>query len=249
MMERRKKEDFVYGIRAAIEAVKAGKEIDKLFIQKNVKNELVSELTTTAKSHNIPLIKVPVEKLNRITRKNHQGVIAYLSSVQYASLDNIISEVYQKGEDPLLIILDRITDVRNFGAIARSAECAGAHGILIPARGGAQINSDAMKTSAGALNYLPIARADNLKKTIKELQENGIRVIACTEKAEELAYTNDLKGPIALLMGSEEDGISPEYLKQADALVRLPIRGNISSLNVSVATAVMLYETVRQRLH
>ena len=146
-----------------------------------------------------------------------------------------------------MIILDRVTDVRNFGAIARSAECAGAHGILIPSRGSAQINSDAVKTSAGALHYLPVARAENLKQAINNLRENGIRVVACTEKAKDVVFESDLKGPLALLMGSEEDGISPEYLKMADALVRLPVHGNIDSLNVSVATAVMLYEAVRQR--
>ena len=224
-----------------------GKEIDKLLLQKDIKNELTTELLVAARDFNIPVQKVPVEKLNRITRKNHQGAIAFVSSVVYASLDNIISEAYSKGEVPLLIVLDRITDVRNFGAIARTAECVGAHGIVIPSRGSAQVGSDAMKTSAGALNFIPVCRADNLKTTLREIRDNGITVLACTEKATDLVYQQDLTVPIALLMGSEEDGISPEYLKLADELCKLPIKGNIESLNVSVATSVVLYEVVRQR--
>lgn len=241
------KEDFIYGSRAIIEAINAGKEIDKLLLQKDIKNELTTELLVAARDFNIPVQKVPIEKLNRITRKNHQGAIAFVSSVVYASLDNIISEAYSKGEVPLLIVLDRITDVRNFGAIARTAECVGAHGIVIPSRGSAQIGSDAMKTSAGALNFIPVCRADNLKTTLKEIRDNGITILACTEKAKDLVYQQDLTVPVALLMGSEEDGISPEYLKLADQLCKLPIKGNIESLNVSVATSVVLYEVVRQR--
>ncbi|WP_084376152.1 23S rRNA (guanosine(2251)-2'-O)-methyltransferase RlmB [Roseivirga ehrenbergii] len=241
------KDDFIYGSRAIIEAINAGKEIDKLLLQKDVKNELTTELLIAARDFNIPVQKVPIEKLNRITRKNHQGAVAFVSSVVYASLDNIISEAYSKGEVPLLIVLDRITDVRNFGAIARTAECVGAHGIVIPSRGNAQVGSDAMKTSAGALNFIPVCRADNLKTTLREIRDNGITVLACTEKASDLVYQHDLTVPIALLMGSEEDGISPEYLKLADQLCKLPIKGNIESLNVSVATSVVLYEVVRQR--
>jgi 23S rRNA (guanosine2251-2'-O)-methyltransferase len=240
-------EDFIYGSRAIIEAIHAGKEIDKLLLQKDVRNDLTTELLEAARDLNIPIQKVPIEKLNRITRKNHQGSIAFISSVVYASLDNIISEAYRKAEVPLLIVLDRITDVRNFGAIARTAECIGAHGIVIPSRGSAQVGSDAMKTSAGALNYIPVCRADNLKTTLREIKDNGITVIACTEKATDLVYKQDLTVPVALLMGSEEDGISPEYMKFADHLCKLPITGRIESLNVSVATSVILYEAIRQR--
>ncbi|MFT7055759.1 MAG: 23S rRNA (guanosine2251-2'-O)-methyltransferase [Roseivirga sp.] len=247
MIEQKVSEDFIYGSRAIIEAIHAGKEIDKLLVQKDVKNDLTGELLAAASDFNIPIQKVPIEKLNRLTRKNHQGAIAFISSVVYASLDNIISEAYRKGEVPLLIVLDRITDVRNFGAIARTAECVGAHGIVIPSRGSAQIGSDAMKTSAGALNYIPVCRADNLKTTLKEIKDNGIAVVACTEKADDLIYSIDLTVPVALLMGSEEDGISPEYLKFANHLCKLPIIGKIESLNVSVATSVMLYEAIRQR--
>ncbi len=246
-MQSNSSSDFIYGTRAIIEAIESGKEVDKLFVQKDVRNELSSELLKLCRDLSVPVQRVPVEKLNRITRKNHQGAVAYLSSVSFASLDNLISEAYGKGENPLFIMLDRVTDVRNFGAIARTAECAGVHGIIVPSRGTAQIGSDAMKTSAGALNYIPICRAENLKLTIKDLQENGIQIVACSEKATETIYEKDFSVPVVLLMGSEEDGISPEYLKLCDDHAKLPITGNIESLNVSVATGIIAYEAVRQR--
>lgn len=246
-MNEKNQTDFIYGIRAVIESIEAGKEIDKLLVQKDLRNDLIQELLMLAKNHSIPLQKVPLEKLQRITKKNHQGVIAYISSVVYASLDNVISEAYSRAETPLLIILDRVTDVRNIGAIARTAECAGAHAIVVPSRGTAQLGADAMKTSAGALNHIPVCRVENLKTTIREIQANGIQVIACSEKASDMVYQVDLTPPLAIMMGSEEDGISPEYLKLSDAHVKLPINGNIESLNVSVATGVIIYEVVRQR--
>lgn len=247
-MNQSNKADFIYGTRAIIEAIESGREIDKLLIQKDVRNELMIELLQVSRNHSVPHQKVPIEKLNRVTRKNHQGAIAYISSVQFASLDNVISEAYQKAEVPFLLILDRITDVRNFGAICRTAECAGVHAIVVPSRGNAQIGSDAMKTSAGALNYIPICRSDNLKETIKDLKANGLKVVACSEKADETIFEVDLKDPLALMMGSEEDGISNEYLKLSDAHAKLPIQGNIDSLNVSVATGVIVYEAMRQRV-
>lgn len=240
--------DFIYGTRAVIESIEAGKEVDKILLQKDLKNELILELQSLAKAYSVPVQKVPVEKLNRLTKKNHQGVVAYLSSVVYASLDNVISEAYGKGETPLLVILDRVTDVRNIGAIARTAECAGAHAIVVPSRGTAQLGADAMKTSAGALNHIAVCRVENLKTTIKEIQANGISVIACSEKAEDLVYEADLTAPLAIMMGSEEDGISPEYLKLADGHVKLPMNGQIESLNVSVATGIIIYEVLRQRV-
>ena len=239
--------EMVFGIRAIIEAIRAGKEIDKLFIQKNLSNDLISELTQNAKDYNIPISKVPVEKLNRITRKNHQGAIAYISAIQYSSLDNVISSTYEKGESPLLLILDRITDVRNFGAIARTAECAGVHGIIIPDKGSAAINSDALKTSAGGLNFIPVCREHNLKSTIQYLKDNGLLIVACTEKTEDELYAAPLKEPCAIILGSEEDGISPEYLKLSDSKVKIPMTGNIGSLNVSVSAGVIIYEAIRQR--
>lgn len=246
-MNSNKPTDFIYGTRAVIEAIEAGKEVDKILLQKDIKNELILELQSLARAHSIPVQKVPLEKLNKVTRKNHQGVVAYLSSVVYASLDNVITEAYNKGENPLLIILDRITDVRNIGAIARTAECAGAHAIIVPSRNTAQLGADAMKTSAGALNHIAVCRVENLKTTIQEIQSNGIQVLACSEKADDLVYQADFSGPIAIMMGSEEDGISPEYLKLSDAHVKLPIHGQIESLNVSVATGVIIYEALRQR--
>ncbi|MFT6872570.1 MAG: 23S rRNA (guanosine2251-2'-O)-methyltransferase [Roseivirga sp.] len=246
-MQSKSSSDFIYGTRAIIEAIESGKEVDKLFVQKDVKNELSSELLKLCRDLSIPVQRVPIEKLNRITRKNHQGAIAYISSVVFASLENLISEAYQKGETPFFIMLDRITDVRNFGAIARTAECAGVHGIIVPSRGAAQIGSDAMKTSAGALNHMPVCRAENLKLTIKNLRENGIQVIACSEKATDTIYQMDFSVPVVLLMGSEEDGISAEYLKLCDDQAKLPITGKIQSLNVSVATGIITYEVVRQR--
>ncbi len=239
---------MIFGIRAIMENILAGNEIDKLMVQKGLGNPLLKELIQTARQHNVPVVQVPVEKLNRVTRKNHQGAIAMMSSVTFASLDNIINEAYGKGEEPFLLILDRVTDVRNFGAIARSAECAGIHALVIPSRGSAAINSDAMKTSAGALGHIPVCREDNLKTTLEYLKNSGIRILACTEKTEDSLFQIDLKGPIAVLMGSEEDGISPEYLKLCDLRGKIPMAGQIDSLNVSVSSAIAAFEVVRQRL-
>ncbi|MEM6522525.1 MAG: 23S rRNA (guanosine(2251)-2'-O)-methyltransferase RlmB [Bacteroidota bacterium] len=247
MNKKHPEDHLVFGIRAVIESINAGKEIDKLFIQKQLNNPLIKELIQTAKSYQVPILTVPIEKLNRITRKNHQGAIAFVSAVQYGSLDNIISETYQKGKEPFLLLLDRVTDVRNFGAIARSAECSGVQGIIVPSKGGAAINSDAMKTSAGALNYVPVCRSGNLKDTIKYLKDYGISVVACTEKTEKYIYDIDFKGPICIIMGSEENGISTEYLKLCDSKVKIPMYGKVESLNVSVSAGIALYEVVRQR--
>lgn len=242
-----KDKDIIFGTRAIIEAINAGKEIDKLLIQKGLSNELNLELLSLASAHKIPYSTVPLEKLNSITRKNHQGAICYLSAVSYASLDNIINECFQKGKSPYLLILDRVTDVRNFGAVARSAECAGMDAIIIPAKGSAQITSDAMKTSAGALNFIPVCREANLKTTITYLKESGIQVIACTEKSEKQIYEIDFKPPTAIILGSEEDGISPEYLRLASDKATIPTVGNIGSLNVSVAAAIVIFEGLRQK--
>jgi 23S rRNA (guanosine2251-2'-O)-methyltransferase len=240
--------EVVFGIRAVIETIKAGNEIDKLLIQRELGNSsLMAELLQVAHEHNVHITRVPIEKLDRITRKNHQGAICFISAIRYAALHNVLSGIFEKGETPLLVILDRITDVRNFGAIARSAECAGVHALIIPARGAAQITSDAIKTSSGALNFLPVCREENLKDTITYLQQSGVLVVACTEKAELHIYDIDLSGPTAIIMGSEEDGISQDFIKKADQLARIPVVGNIASLNVSVASGVVIYETVRQR--
>jgi 23S rRNA (guanosine2251-2'-O)-methyltransferase len=241
------KEQVVYGTRAIIEAVHSGKEFERLFVQKNINNELSSELLSLLKKHDISYSRVPIEKLNSITRKNHQGVIGIISPIIYASLDNIISTAYEAGKSPFILVLDRITDVRNFGAICRTAECAGVQGIVVPDKGSAQISSDAIKTSAGALNHISVCRVKNLESTIKFLQDNGLFVLACTEKTDTGVYTFDLNRPLAIILGSEENGVSNEYLRKADALGRIPMHGKISSLNVSVAAGVLMYEVVRQR--
>ena len=240
---------MMFGTRAVIEAIKAGRDIEKIFIQAGLNNDLAKELITLAKSRGVPFTFVPLPKLNSLSTKNHQGVICMLSAVQFAPLENIIDKIYSEGREPFFLILDRITDVRNFGAIARTAECAGLDGIIIGDSGNAPITGDAMKTSAGALSYLPVCRTNNMKKTIQYLKESGIQVIACTEKADKALYELDFKAPVALIVGSEEDGISSQLLKEADHVVKIPMRGKIESLNVSVATGIAIYEVLRQKLH
>jgi 23S rRNA (guanosine2251-2'-O)-methyltransferase len=240
---------MIYGTRAVMEAIKAGKVVEKVMIQAGLNNDLVKELITTARDRDVPVVFVPLEKLKRVSSKNHQGVLCILSPVSFASLDNIIHHAFSQGRDPFLLILDRITDVRNFGAIVRTVECSGVDAIVVPERGSAPITGDAMKTSAGALNFVPICRERDLKKTLKALRESGIRVIACTEKTDNVLYDLPLNGPVALIMGSEEDGISDVLLRDADDLARIPLHGKIGSLNVSVAAGVAIYEVVRQRRH
>jgi len=239
--------EFVFGIRPVIEAINAGKEIEKLLVQKDQHSLLIQELIKLAREQNIPISMVPVEKLNSFTRKNHQGVICFISPITYASLDNVITECFQKGKAPIVLVLDRITDVRNFGGIARTAECTGVDAIVIPTRGSAQITNDALKTSAGALNHIPVCREENLKHTLTFLKESGLQIVGCTEKADKMLFEFDFSTPVAIIMGSEEDGISPEYLKRCDSTVKIPMQGKVSSLNVSVATGMILYEAIRQR--
>jgi len=239
--------NFIFGIHAVAEAIEAGKEIEKVLIQRAIQNDIIKELISKMKGLKIPFNQVPMDKLNKITRKNHQGIICFVSPIQYFSLDHIIETVYSAGKDPFLVILDRITDVRNFGAIARTMECVGANALVIQSRGNAMIGGDAMKTSAGALNILPVCREENLKNTIANLKASGIRVIGCTEKTDKQIYETDLHGPLAIILGSEEDGISPEYLKLCDGAAKIPIEGKIESLNVSVSAGIILYEAWRQR--
>lgn len=240
-------ENFIFGIRAVIEAIEAGKEIDKILIQRGIAGELFNQLRKAMRGTEIPYQLVPPEKIKRLTTKNHQGIIAFLSEVIYHTTEDLLSAVFEKGKTPLLVILDRVTDVRNFGAIARSAECAGVDFIIIPSRGAAQVTADAIKTSAGALHRLPVCREHNLKDTINYLKEYGLQVIACHEKTDQLIYGADFKKPTAIIMGSEENGISGEYLKLCDEAVKIPMPGHTASLNVSVATGIVLFEAVRQR--
>jgi 23S rRNA (guanosine2251-2'-O)-methyltransferase len=246
--QKQENDNMIFGLRPIIEALKSGKEIDKLLVQNGLKNELFGEMMSLLKKHNVVYQYVPVEKLNRLTSKNHQGVVGYISSIEYSKIEKVLPMVFDAGKTPLILILDRITDVRNFGAIARTAECAGVDAIIIPARGAAQINADAIKTSTGALHKIPVCKEDNLKDVILYLRESGLQVIACTEKTTDMYYAQDYTLPVAIMMGSEEDGISPEFLKLADAHAKIPLMGKIGSLNVSVAAGVILYEAVKQRL-
>lgn len=238
---------MIYGTRAVMEAIRAGRQVEKILIQKGLANDLVKELAGLAREHNLVITYVPVEKLNRLTTKNHQGVICMLSAITYATLDNLIDFAYAEGREPFFLILDRVTDVRNFGALARTAECAGVDGIIIADKGNAPITSDAMKTSAGALSHLPVCRERDLKKTLAFLRDNGIMIVACTEKASKSLYEIEFNRPVALIMGSEEDGISDFLLREADELAAIPMKGQIGSLNVSVAAGIAIYEVVRQK--
>ncbi|SHN14915.1 23S rRNA (guanosine2251-2'-O)-methyltransferase [Cyclobacterium lianum] len=239
--------DYLFGIRPIMEALNADQQIDKILVNKELKGELLRELLGMAREKKIPVTKVPESKLNRITRKNHQGVVAYISAIAYASLDNVVDACYSRGVAPLILMLDRVTDVRNFGAIARTAEVAGVHAIVIPEKSSAQINSDAVKTSAGALNFLPVSREKNLYYALKDLKKSGLNVVGVTEKTHRDMYTADFSLPTVLLVGSEEDGISEELMELCDEFVKIPVLGQIESLNVSVATGIVIYEAIRQR--
>ena len=240
----------IYGTRAVIEALRAGKTLDRIFIQKGLNNQLFHELRKELQGKSVPYQIVPPEKLNRLSpHKNHQGVVAMISEIIYHKTEDLISNLFETGKVPLIIILDKVTDVRNFGAVARSAECAGAHMVIIQEQGSAPVNADAIKTSAGALHRIPVCRERNLKDTIDFLKSSGIKIVACHEKTEALIYNTDLTKPVAIIMGAEDTGISPEYLKRSDEQVKIPMPGNISSLNVSVAAGIILFEAVRQRIN
>lgn len=238
------KSDMVFGIQSVLETLRSGKEIERLLIQKDLSFPEIQQLAIELQA---PLSKVPIEKLNRLTRKNHQGVVCFISPVRYVSAHNVLTQVFEDGKTPLFLMLDRITDVRNFGAIARTAECAGAQALLVPFKGGSQINADAMKTSSGALNYLPVSREGSILDTLHYLRDSGLQVVACTEKSNGSLYDVDFTIPTVIIMGSEEDGISEQLLRLSDHKVRIPLQGQVESLNVSVATAIVLYEAVRQR--
>lgn len=238
---------LISGVRPVLEAIEAGKEIEKVLIQAGVAGEGVRDLLEKIRTLKIPVQRVPPEKLNRLTRTRHQGVVAFLSPIEYRSLDQVITSSFRNGKPPSVVILDRVSDVRNFGAIARTAEGLGFDAIIIPTSGNAQINDEAMKSSSGALNYIPVCRENNLAVTLQYLQECGLEVIACTEKAASVIYDLDLKGPLALLFGSEENGISPLLLKKADHLTKIPMTGRIKSFNVSVSVAIAGSEVFRQR--
>lgn len=240
--------EMVFGIQSMTEALKSGKNIEKIFLQKELAGgQKFQEIIQMAYQQGVPIQKVPVQKINYFTRKNHQGVLGLVAAVTYLDMSNIIQTLYEEGKTPFILVLDRITDVRNFGAIARTAECAGVDAIIVPLKGGAQITSDALKTSSGALNYVKVCREKDLFRAVEYLKDSGLQIVACTEKTNQSIYEIDFKAPTALVMGSEEDGISPEILQIAHKKGKIPLLGEIGSLNVSVSTGIALYEAVRQR--
>ncbi|WP_306353615.1 23S rRNA (guanosine(2251)-2'-O)-methyltransferase RlmB [Flavobacterium sp. '19STA2R22 D10 B1'] len=241
------KEHQIFGIRAIIEAIQAGKEIDKVFIQKEAQGELMKDLMKVLKRNNVNFSYVPVEKLNRLTPNNHQGAVASIAPISFHDLETMIESVLESGQTPLFLILDQISDARNFGAIIRTAECTGVNGIIVQKQGSAPVNGDTVKTSAGAVFNVPICKVEHIKDAIFHLQGSGIKTIAATEKTDQTIYDIALNEPIAIIMGSEDRGVNPSVLKIVDEKAKLPMFGTISSLNVSVACGAFLYETIRQR--
>lgn len=242
-----RKDLIIYGVHPVLEAIDTGKSLEKVMIQKGLNTETLQRILPKLKEAVIPFQFVPKIKLDKTTGKNHQGIIAISSPIEYQFIEWIVPSIYEAGETPLILILDRITDVRNFGAICRSAECAGVHAIVIPAKGAAQINEDAIKTSAGALLRIPICRVESLQSTLEFLKQSGIKTIACHENGKEIYYQAALTMPAAIVMGSEEDGISKHLKAASEMSVHIPMVGATQSLNVSVATSILLFETLRQR--
>ncbi|MFO7852197.1 MAG: 23S rRNA (guanosine(2251)-2'-O)-methyltransferase RlmB [Bacteroidota bacterium] len=236
------KSDYIFGLRPVLEAIESGKTIDRLIMKKGLKGSLYHQLMEKLIKHSIPYQVVPAEKLNRITQKNHQGVIAWLSEIEYHDLFSLLPGIYESGSDPFLLALNNISDVRNFGAIARSAECFGVHCIIIPEKGAARINAEAIKTSAGALHRIPVSRVKSMVKTLSFLKNSGLKIISASEKGGDKPRSVDLSGPAVLVMGSEDRGVSPEILEITDIALSVPMIGNIDSLNVSVAAGILLYE-------
>jgi len=240
-------ENTIFGIRPVIEAIEAGKKFEKIYLKQNSEGELFHHLLRLIKLHGITSQFVPVERLHRFTRQNHQGVVALCAAIELADFESTIENVIQNSENPLVIILDGVTDVRNFGAISRSAECAGAKAVIMPAKGAAPINADAIKTSAGALNIIPVCKVSNLKAAIFYLKSVGFQIVAAREKADKLYFHADYMKPTAIIMGAEDSGISQTNLALCDEQVKIPLYGKINSLNVSAAAAILMFEVVRQK--
>lgn len=244
-----KENEMIFGIRAVIEAIQADKEIDKILVRRDLQGELAKELFDVLHETTIQVQRVPQERLDHYTRKNHQGVIAFISAITYQKLEDIIPFVYEQGRDPFIVLLDGVTDVRNFGAIARTCECAGVDAIVIPAKGSVSVNADAIKTSAGALHVLPVCKEKSINQAIRFLQQSGVKVYAASEKAAENYTHIAYDGPTAIVMGAEDTGVSYENLRICDAMIKIPQFGTIGSLNVSVASSILIYEVVRQRMN
>ena len=241
------KSELIFGVRAVIEAIQAGIEIDKILVNKDIQSALSKELFAALKGTLIPVQRVPVERINKITRKNHQGVLAFISSVTYQKTEDLVPFLFEEGKNPFFIMLDGVTDVRNFGAIARTCECAGVDAVIIPAKGSVTVNADAMKTSAGALHTLPVCREKSLKETLNYLKNSGFKIVAATEKGDYDYTSADYSGPLCIIMGAEDTGVSYENLALCDEWVKIPILGTIQSLNVSVAAGILMYEALKQR--
>jgi len=241
-------DDLIFGVRAVIEAVEARKEINKIMIQRGMDKALFKELKEALANKKYTLQFVPIEKINRLTTKNHQGVVAFISPVVYHEIENVLNDVFEAGDIPNVLVLDRITDVRNFGAIARTAECAGVHAIVIPDRNSALITSDSIKTSSGALHKIPVCKTKDLVETVEYLKNAGLRVVACTEKTHDFVFDVTLSGPTTIILGSEEDGISQELLSLAHQRAKIPLLGTIGSYNVGVSAGIILYEKMRQMI-
>ena len=241
------KNEMIFGVRAVIEALDAGKEIDKILIKRDMQSDLSRELFAALRGRMISVQRVPVERIDRITRKNHQGVVAFVSPITYQLTEDIVPFLFEQGKSPLLLMLDGITDVRNFGAIARTCECAGVDAIIIPAKNSVTVNADAVKTSAGALMTLPVCKERSLTATIKFLKDSGFRILAATEKGDYDYSKANYTDPTCIIMGAEDTGVPYEHLKYCDEWVRIPLIGKIESLNVSVAAGILLYEAVKQR--
>ncbi len=242
------KNQYIYGIHAVLEAIDAGKDIDKILLSKTLNVDTAKEIVDRARSLRVPVQRVPVQKIDRITRRNHQGVLALMSAVTYYQVEDIVPQLFDNGENPFIVVLDGVTDVRNFGAVARTCECAGVSAIVIPDRESVCANADAVKTSAGALNYLPVCREHNLVNAVKLLRDSGFKIVGTSDKSQ-VPYTRGVyTGPVAIVLGAEDKGVSPEIMKLCDTQVMIPEFGHINSLNVSVAGGIMIYEVVRQRL-
>jgi 23S rRNA (guanosine2251-2'-O)-methyltransferase len=242
------KNQYIYGIHAVLEAIDAGKDIDKILLSKTLNVDTAKEIVDRARSLRVPVQRVPVQKIDRITRRNHQGVLALMSAVTYYQVEDIVPQLFDNGENPFIVVLDGVTDVRNFGAVARTCECAGVSAIVIPDRESVSANADAVKTSAGALNYLPVCREHNLVNAVKLLRDSGFKIVGTSDKSQ-VPYTRGVyTGPVAIVLGAEDKGVSPEIMKLCDTQVMIPEFGHINSLNVSVAGGIMIYEVVRQRL-
>lgn len=241
------KEHLIFGIRAIIEAIQSGKEVDKVFIQKEISGELMKDLMKVMKRAGVNFSYVPVEKLNRLTSNNHQGAVASISPIGFHDIESLVTQVTESGKTPLFLILDQISDARNFGAIIRTAECTGVNGIIVQKAGSAPVNGDTVKTSAGSVFNVPICKVEHIKDAVFYLQGSGIKTVAATEKTDQNIYDISLNEPVAIIMGSEDRGINPSVLKIVDEKAKLPMFGTIGSLNVSVACGAFLYEAVRQR--